>query len=445
MGQQRIAPIAAITTIVISVFALLSWGLFWRVLVSSPLPPTLYLLPINAMACVLAAIGLWSAARGAVPWFTRTFAGLLILLALVVLVQYLLRVERGIEQLLFSEQVSVLMEGVYPGRPAPQAALTFLFIGLALWFAAYSQASRYDLTGIAASAVVFVSFTALLGHLFQAEEMYGATSGLSLADAVLLLILALGLLSLNPRGLVAAYGADDVGGTARRRLLPSMVLTPVLLGLLLLVAGRNAWLDFSLGLALTVTANSVVFIVMIEWVSRLLSRIEVERSGVMHQRETKAREEGMTDRLTGLLNRRGWDACMQDLESRCQHENLNACVIMIDLDGLKRINDTQGHAKGDELLRRAANALHIAARREDFLARLGGDEFAYLAVGCSPEHAGVVLKRLSDALQGAGVAASLGSAMRDLAGSLSAAFQEADQSMYAHKRERKAVAAARQP
>lgn len=439
MNLQRAAPTAAMIVIAVSVVYLLVWALFWRVLMTSPLPPALDLPPINALGCVLAAVGLWCASSGAPPQYTRACAGLIILLALVVLMQYALRIERGIEQLLFAEQVGALLGGAYPGRPAPQAALAFLFIGLALWFAAHPRETGFDLADIAAGGGAFVSFAALLGHVFQAEALYGASNALSLVGALLLLILALGVLSLNPRGLLAAYGADDAGGAARRRLLPSVVLTPILLGLMQFIAVKNGRMDFSLGLALAVAATIAVFIVLIEWVSRLLTRIEDERSGILLLRETKAKEEGMTDMLTGLLNRRGWDACVKDWEDRCQRQALNACVIVIDLDGLKYINDTQGHAKGDELLRRAGNALRIAARREDFLARLGGDEFAYLAVGCGPEHADIVLKRLSSALASAQVMASLGYAMRDLAGSVDAAFKEADQSMYAHKRARKAA------
>lgn len=440
MGLQRVAPIAAITTIAVSVLYLAVWGLLWRVVVTNPWPTALYLVPLNAFGCVLAAIGLWCAVNRSSPSITRAFASAVGLLALVVLLQYALRIEHGIEQLLFGEQARALLGGAYPGRPAPQAAMVFLFLALALWFAARPREARFDLADIAGAGAVVVSFTAVLGHLFRAEQLYGASSGLSLVDGLLQLVLALGALSLNPRGLMAAYGADDAGGAARRRLLPSVVLTPVLLGLVLFVA-VNSGVDFSLGLALSVTANIVVFIVLIEWVSRLLTRIEDERSGVMRLRETKAKEEGKTDMLTGLLNRRGWDACMQHWEARCQQENLNACVVAIDLDGLKHVNDTQGHDKGDELLRRAGTALRTAARREDYLARLGGDEFAYLAVGCEPEHAEVVLKRLTGALAHAKVMASLGYAMRDLAGSLDAAYKEADQSMYAQKRARKAARA----
>jgi diguanylate cyclase (GGDEF)-like protein len=196
-------------------------------------------------------------------------------------------------------------------------------------------------------------------------------------------------------------------------------------------------MDLSAVLALTVTSNVLVFMVLILWVSRLLNQVQAEQHGEFLQREHKAKEEGMTDALTGLMNRRGWEMRMKQAEEQCQRLGANACVIAIDLDGLKRINDTLGHGQGDAFIKRAANALRTAARRDDFLARLGGDEFAYLAVGCEPEHAVIVLNRLAMALQKGEVPASLGYAMRDLAGSLSAAFHEADQAMYQNKRARK--------
>jgi diguanylate cyclase (GGDEF)-like protein len=245
-------------------------------------------------------------------------------------------------------------------------------------------------------------------------------------------------LCLNPEGVVARLAGDDAAGAAKRRVLPVVILTPILMGLIQYLAVTWEALEFPVALALAVTGNVVVFIALAEWVGRTLSRIEQERTGQFAERESRAKAEGMTDMLTGLANRRGWDRAVAESEARCQREGLNACVIVIDLDGLKHINDTEGHAKGDEFIRRASQALKGAARREDCLARLGGDEFACLSLNCPPEHAQVVLKRLSQALQKANVPASLGYAMRDLAGSIPAAFQEADQAMYRHKRARKA-------
>jgi diguanylate cyclase (GGDEF)-like protein len=80
-----------------------------------------------------------------------------------------------------------------------------------------------------------------------------------------------------------------------------------------------------------------------------------------------------TDDLTGLANRRAFD---QQLEHR--PGRLPFCVIALDLDGLKRVNDTKGHVEGDELLIHFARVLSPVFRSGDMFARMGGDEFAAL-------------------------------------------------------------------
>lgn len=445
INPKRLATITAASVVAVSGAYLVAWWLLWRLLVTNPLPGALYVLPLSAVACGLAAIGLLLAARGAAPRIARACAATVISIAVIVLVQYLLGITRGIESWFFAEPARVLLGGLHPGRPSPQSCLILLFLGLALWFLARPRRYRFDFADLGIGMALFLSFTVLLGHLYEARALYhsagGGLVGMSLIETLVLLALSIGALALNPQGAIASIGADDAVGAAKRRLLPAILLTPVLLGWLEYMAVKYQALDFSLALALAVTATIVIFIAMSEWVSRVLVRIEEERTGVFVQRETKAKEEGMTDTLTGLLNRRGWDQAVRQAEERCRREGLNAAVMVIDLDGLKRINDTQGHAKGDDFIMRAGNALRLAARREDSLARLGGDEFAYLSIGCAPEHAGVVLKRLSQSLQKASVPASLGYAMRDLAGSIAGAFQEADEAMYRHKRARKAGAA----
>lgn len=443
MKPQRVAMAAAVATLGVSAVYLLAWWLLWRPLVTQPLPPSLYVMPLSAVVCGLVATGLVLVARGADGTRTRAVAATVVAMAGVVLIEYLLGLQGGLEQALFLEQAQALLGGATPGRPAPQSALIMLFLGIALWFLASERKYRFDFADLGIGMALFLSFTILLGHLYQARALYhsadGGAVGMSLVETLLLLALSVGALSLNPDGVMASLSRRDASSAAKRRVLPVVVLTPVVLGLVQYLTVKFQALEFPLALALSVTANIVVLIALSEWVGRLLARIEEERTGHFVARETKAKVEGMTDTLTGLVNRRGWDRAVAESEARCQREGLNACVIVVDLDGLKRINDTLGHAKGDDFIRRASTALRTAARREDCLARLGGDEFAYLSINCPPEHAQVVLKRLSQALQKASVPASLGYAMRDLAGSIGAAFQEADQAMYAHKRARKAA------
>ena len=442
MNPLRLALAGAVGTLGISLLYLLGWWLLWRLPVTQPLPGVFYVLPLSGIACALIATGLILAARQAPKTHTRGVAVVVAILASVVLIEYLLGLQTGLETYVFGEQSRVLLGGTFPGRPAPQAALIMLFLGIALWALASERNYRVDFADFGIGLALFLSFTILLGHVYQARALYqsagGGIVGMPLLETLLLLTLSICALCLNPGGAIASLAARGATGAAKRRILPVAVLAPVLLGLMQYLAVSFEALEFSLALALAVTANIVVFIALSEWVGRVLARIEEERTGDFTARESKAKAEGMTDILTTLMNRRGWDRAVAESEARCQREGLNACVIVIDLDGLKRINDPLGHAKGDEFIRRAASALKSAARREDYLARLGGDEFAYMSIDCPPEHAGIVLKRLSTALQKAAVPASLGYAMRDLAGSIGAAFHEADQAMYAHKRARKA-------
>jgi diguanylate cyclase (GGDEF)-like protein len=439
---QRLAMVGAVAVLGVSLAYLVGWQLLWRLLLTLDWPAAFYVMPLAALSCALAAGALLLVLRGAPTAQPRLLAAAVIAISAIVLLEYLLGLAGGIERQLFAEATRELLGGTHPGRPAPQSALALLFVGLALWFLADKRPYRYDFADLGIGLALFMSFMILMGHLFRAEALYqsagGGLVGMAVAETLLVLGLSLSALCLNPQGVVATFLADGAIGAAKRRTVPVIVLAPVVLTLLQFWLVRWQALEQSLGLALMVTANIVVFLALSEWISRFLTRLEEERTGLYVQRETQAKQEGMTDMLTQLRNRRGWDQAVREAEARCRKENLNACVIVVDLDGLKRINDTEGHAKGDEFIRRAGNALRAAARRDDVLARLGGDEFACLSVGCVPEHATEILKRLSTSLAKSNVPASLGYAMRDLAGTIPAAFQEADQAMYQHKRARKA-------
>ena len=144
--------------------------------------------------------------------------------------------------------------------------------------------------------------------------------------------------------------------------------------------------------------------------------------------------ESLVDPLTSLLNRRGWDRLLAQEEERCRRYGHTATVFVIDLDQLKEINDTAGHAAGDALLVRAASALQDVVRDIDVVARLGGDEFGLIAVECGATGAELLLGRLRQALDERQVKASVGLAVREAAGGLPRAWEQADRLMYAQKR-----------
>jgi len=103
------------------------------------------------------------------------------------------------------------------------------------------------------------------------------------------------------------------------------------------------------------------------------------------------------DRLTGLLNRAAFEAL---LDEACLHAaQAPFCLLYIDLDRFKQVNDTGGHAAGDALLRGLVAELGRRLRKSDTLARLGGDEFAVILPGCPVPQAQALAERLRCAVE----------------------------------------------
>ncbi|SDQ15720.1 sensor domain-containing diguanylate cyclase [Quadrisphaera sp. DSM 44207] len=168
--------------------------------------------------------------------------------------------------------------------------------------------------------------------------------------------------------------------------------------------------------------------------STLLSkeRLAAERSAAAAAAYALAERDG----LTGLLNRRGWDRAVEAEEQRCARHGTSCAVAVLDLDDLKAVNDARGHEAGDELLLLTAKLLETASRPPDHVARIGGDEFALIATEAAADDTAAWTARLQRTLHAAGVAASIGAAAREGAGTVRAAWRVADDAMYADKQAR---------
>ena len=156
------------------------------------------------------------------------------------------------------------------------------------------------------------------------------------------------------------------------------------------------------------------------------------------QAEERLRYLSMHDALTGLYNRAFFEEEMSRLERGRQFP---VSVVMVDVDDLKRTNDSQGHAAGDELLRQAAEVLRAAFRADDVVARIGGDEFAVLLPGADASVTQQALERLRSNLAGYynatpsayPLSLSIGTATVIQGGSLKDALKQADEDMYREK------------
>lgn len=104
----------------------------------------------------------------------------------------------------------------------------------------------------------------------------------------------------------------------------------------------------------------------------------------------------VTDPLTGLYNRRHFDTQFDITLSNHLEQGQPLCLLLIDIDGFKFINDTYGHPFGDEVLKRVAELLRKLVRRNDYIARLAGDEFAMILKNTCMKDATRIAHKLHD-------------------------------------------------
>jgi diguanylate cyclase (GGDEF)-like protein len=182
--------------------------------------------------------------------------------------------------------------------------------------------------------------------------------------------------------------------------------------------------------------------------ARLLGQT-VELSELRHEAASLGRQ-AHEDPLTGLDNRRSFDVALPELLAGACERDL-VCVALLDVDHFKRVNDTFGHAVGDEVLRRLGVIMREEVRRRDVLARIGGEEFALVCLLPGPER----VDHLADGMQlrldrlrrkvsetcwdevvpGLHVTVSIGAVLTGLSGAQSAddLLRAADELLYAAK------------
>ncbi len=137
-----------------------------------------------------------------------------------------------------------------------------------------------------------------------------------------------------------------------------------------------------------------------------------------------------TDPLTGLPNRRAWDARVQ----QAVLDRERVAVAIFDLDNFKRFNDTHGHLAGDSVLRATCAAWSELVREGDLLARLGGEEFGLLLSDCGTSTAVEVIERLRRAVTHQQTC-SAGLAIQRSTESVESVISRADVALYAAKRD----------
>lgn len=213
-----------------------------------------------------------------------------------------------------------------------------------------------------------------------------------------------------------------------------------------LLSETEAFYSFNLNLAVRGLVGLVLlFNVYTVYQQLLIYRIhsrlsdQVEALGKMEVRTEEVYKLAVLDPLTGLNNRRSGEQRLAEEISRAQRHGRPLTILLLDLNGLKNVNDKFGHAAGDEVIRQFAARLGKAIRGSDLAVRLGGDEFLVLLPECRPDEVHHVLGRLRGVdvnCNGQLIALSFSAGWTDLkpGESTEDLLKRADDALYVNKR-----------
>jgi PAS domain S-box-containing protein len=289
---ERLARLAALAVVAVGLVVLSGWT-FDVTRLRGPIPGLIEMKANTAIAFVLSGASLWLLAqRDLDPRRRRTAlvcAGAAALIGAVSLAEYLLGRNLGIDQLLFHDSPEGPADPtVDPGRLAPQTAVNFILIGLALlWFDRRGRRGRAAQTLVLTATAI--SLLAVLGYAYSSGQFRTVAAFHPMAAHTALAFLALGLgiaLARPERGALAVLRAEGAGSVTARWLLPVALIVLPVVGWLRLEGERASLYDNDFGTALLIVALLVILVLMILWTARKLNRAERERA----ETERAARE-----------------------------------------------------------------------------------------------------------------------------------------------------------
>ncbi len=188
---------------------------------------------------------------------------------------------------------------------------------------------------------------------------------------------------------------------------------------------------------------------MIDSMRALQSELTASKQNVekLHEELQAARGESLIDPLTEILNRRGFENSAKLTLSNHEIISKGLCLLMVDIDLFKKINDTYGHLFGDKVIRAVANTLKDKVCGQDSVARLGGEEFALLLAETNVSGARIVAENIRQTIETCqihrldshekigGITISIGVAAYETGNNLVDLLGHADKALYVSKKE----------
>lgn len=332
---------------------------------------------IGVILTILHVRNYWTTKIDSFSLIVKVLAAIVFLIALLTFVEYLLKLNFGIDQLLFMESAK---SGVYyPGRMAINSALSFMIVAISFFYVDSTEGFSEHISQILAFLAGFISLVSIFGYLAGEKVFAGGIPGynlMSVNTAVIFILIALSLFLLQPnKSLTAAIIGNNPGGTLLRYTLLSFFGVICLLTWGIILGEKKSYFSAGFAIVLFSSAEVFVFIIILWIISQKLNTIEY-------------------DALTNLRNRRSLYSILAQEIIRAIRYHRPLTMLFLDIDDFKLYNDAYGHQFGDKVLIKLADLIRNELRQTDFSFRYGGDEFLILLPETSKEDAYTVAERL---------------------------------------------------
>ncbi len=290
-SEQRVARLSGrigLGVAVAGVAVLVGWA-FGIPLLKSLLPGLVDMAANTAAAFVLAGASLWLSAppTGAMAsrraaWVARILAAIVGALGLLTLGEYGFGWDLGIDQLLFAD-AAPSSRTPFPGRMALMAAVNLVLLAVALLLLDVDTRGGRRPSNWLALAIAANAFLAILGYVYGVDALYrvAALSSMALHTAIAFVVISVGVLFARPGShFVRRVAGDCEAALINRRLLPTAILMPPLVGWLCWQGERAGYYSSSFGMAIFAMSNLAIFAALVWWSARALQRIHDQRIAV---------------------------------------------------------------------------------------------------------------------------------------------------------------------
>lgn len=394
----------------------------------------------SALVALFCAVSLQFSGRHSSDRLRRLSVALAVAAALVsvgVVCEYLFHVSFGIDHPAAGGPVLL---HTFAARMSLPTAGGFAFLAIALLVIQARRPPAMLTADLLVFFLVLVVLVLVSGHLLASSHLVGPESGIQTSSAsmtALLLLTAVAFLRKAETGLYSILLGHGIGSNIARGLSPLLLILPFLRE-----AMRAHFIDSQRMPPHYTTAVLASLAVMLSFALLLFLSWRINRM------EMEIRDLSLRDALTDLYNLRGFRLLAEQALRMARRSNLSFSVLFLDLDNLKRTNDTLGHQAGSDFLAETGRILRSSFREADVVGRIGGDEFA-VAGQFNPSGISLAAQRIQESVAKRNAAnsgdpelsLSIGYVTSDIASrdSLSDLLAQADKAMYEEKRRKKAL------